>query len=117
MRAATPVERHAQVIDHHFGTFLGQELTDFPATLLLDSGVVACEDRVYCWHLMPRSLTGVQPCRSTSRISSMMCSVIGPSASCAGPTALRAPRVVSRNRSSSVAVMTRHPPVSATSVT
>src|SRR5262249_18474164 len=39
---------------------------------------------------MPRSLTGVQPCRSTSRISSMMLSVIRPSVSCAGQTASRA---------------------------
>src|SRR5215831_6685734 len=85
-------------------------------TLLLDSRVVACEDGVNWRHLMPRSLTGVQPCKSTLRISSMMCSVIRRSASCAGPTAWRAPRV-SRYRSSSVALMTRNPPVSAMSVT
>src|SRR5215831_18748129 len=58
---------------------------------------------------MLHPLPGVQPCRLTLRISSMMCSVIKPSASCAGPTALRAP-LVSRTMSSSVAGMTRNPP-------
>src|SRR5262245_28828273 len=85
-------------------------------SLLLDSRVVAFEDGVYCRHLMLRSLTGVQLCRSTLRISSMMGSVIRQSASCAGPTALRAP-LVRRNRSSSVAGMTRNPLGSAMSVT
>src|SRR5262249_44948819 len=63
----------------------------FRPMLLLDSRVVACADGVNWRHLMPRSLTGVQPCKSTLSISSMMCSVIRWSASCAGPTAWRAP--------------------------
>src|SRR6266568_7669609 len=40
---------------------------------------------------MSRTLTGVQRCRSTSRISSMTSSVIRPSVNCAGQTASNAP--------------------------
>jgi hypothetical protein len=31
LRATSAIDGHAQVIDHHFGTFLGQEFADFPA--------------------------------------------------------------------------------------
>jgi hypothetical protein len=42
MRASTPIKRHAQVVDHHFGPFLGQELTDFSA-----NAIPATSDRRY----------------------------------------------------------------------
>src|SRR5438874_1467959 len=74
-----------------------------------------CEDGVHSPHPMSHPMTGVQCCRSISSIWSMMCSVIRPSASCAGQMASRAP-LVSRNRSSSVALMTRNLPGSAMSV-
>jgi hypothetical protein len=42
-----------------------------PSSLILDSRVVAFEDGVYSRYPIPRSLTGVQPCRLTSRSSSI----------------------------------------------
>src|SRR5437870_5585976 len=52
-----------------------------------------CEDGVHSPHPMFQPMTGVQRCRLISRIWLMMCSVIRPSASCAGQMASRAPLV------------------------
>jgi hypothetical protein len=71
-----------------------------------------CEDGVNSPHPMSQPMPGVQRCRSISRIWLMIVSVIRLSASYAGQTAACAPRV-SPHRSSSVALMTRNPPVSA----
>ena len=75
-----------------------------------------CEDSVHSPHPMSQPMPGVQRCRSISRIWLIMVRVIRPSASCAGQTALRVPRV-SPPRSSSAALMTRSRPVNARSVT
>jgi hypothetical protein len=85
-------------------------------SLLLDSGVVECEDGVHGYHPLRRSLPGVQPCRSTASLSSMMSRVLSPDARGAGRRALRAP-LGRLHPASSVAVLTRPRHISARRVT
>src|SRR5215467_8586801 len=80
----------AQLVNDQCGS-LG--VSGISPALFLDSRVVACEDGVYSRYPIPRSLTGVHPCRLTSRSSSMMCSVIRRCVSCAGLMVSSVPRV------------------------